>query len=124
MWLKKFKFWLTVGAIALISACGSQDSGGNDKSADLIAKSKTANIVNTSLLDSLAKLYPNGQMSEQQKAFAAKELMQNPAALRMTAPASSAINGQSASLSVAAQVATGISYSKHLIVWCIFFHHL
>lgn len=106
MWLRNFKIWLIALSVAFISACGSQDSG-SSTNAVLLANSKSANISNTSLLDSLAVLYPNGQMSEQQKALAAKELLQNPAALRKTAPASAAISGQSASGTVAAQVATG-----------------
>lgn len=106
MWFRNFKIWLLAMSIALISACGSQDSGGNSNAA-LLANGKSANTANTSLLDSLAVLYPNGQMSEQQKTFAAKELLQNPAALRKTAPASASISGQSASGTVAAQVATG-----------------
>ena len=106
MWFRNFKIWLLAMSIAFISACGSQDSGGNSNAA-LLANGKFANTANTSLLDSLAVLYPNGQMSEQQKTFAAKELLQNPAALRKTAPASASISGQSASGTVAAQVATG-----------------
>lgn len=106
MWFRNFKIWLVAFSIALISACGSQDSGSSTNAA-LPANSKAANNANTSLIDSLAVLYPNGQMSEQQKALAAKELLQNPAALRKTAPASTAIFGQSASGTVAAQVATG-----------------
>jgi sugar lactone lactonase YvrE len=106
MWLRNFKIWLVAFSIALISACGSQDSGSNADSA-FQANNKSSNIANTSLLDSLATLYPNGQMSEQQKTFAAKELLQNPAALRKTAPASASVSGQSSSGTVKAQVATG-----------------
>lgn len=106
MWLRNFKIWLVALSVALISACGSQDSGGS-ANAGLMANNKSASNANTSLLDSLAVLYPKGQMSEQQKTLAAKELLQNPAALRKTAPASAAISAQSSSRTVAAQVATG-----------------
>lgn len=108
MWLRNFKIWLVCLCMALISACGSQDSAGSSSAnAALQTSSKSANSANTSLLDSLAVLYPDGQMSEQQKALAAKELLQNPTALRMTAPASVSISGQSAFGTLAAQVATG-----------------
>jgi sugar lactone lactonase YvrE len=107
MQLRNFKIWLVALSIALISACGSQDSGSSSANAVSQTSSKSANIASTSLLDSLDILYPKGQMSEQQKALAAKELLQNPAALRKTAPASVSINSQSASSNVKAQVATG-----------------
>lgn len=107
MRFKNFKIWLVALSMALLSACGSQDSGSNSANAALQTSSKSASITNTSLLDSLAVLYPNGQMSEQQKTLATKELLQNPAALRKTAPASAAISGQSTSGTLTAQVATG-----------------
>lgn len=105
MQLKNFKIWLVALTIGIIGGCGSQDSGSGN--AALQANNKSANIANTSLTDSLAVLYPNGQMSEKQKDFAAKELLQNPAALQKTAPASASFNNQSASGNVQAQVATG-----------------
>jgi hypothetical protein len=111
MWFRNFKIWLVALSIALISACGSQDSADtNSANTALQTSSKSANIANianTNLLDSLAVLYPKGQMSEQQKTLAAKELLQNPAALRKTAPAPTSISAQSASGNVTAQVATG-----------------
>ena len=108
MRFRNFRIWLIALSIALISACGSQDTvGGNNGNSDLQASSKTVKTSNSSLLASLAALYPNGQMSEQQKAMAAKELAQNPAALRKTIPASASINSKSASVNVNAQLAVG-----------------
>lgn len=104
------KQWLISGFIVFLSACGPQETANTElanTNAALQASNKSANIGNRDLLDGLAALYPNGQMSEQQIALATKELKQNPAALRMTAPASTAISGQSSSGTIAAQVATG-----------------
>ena len=108
MWLRNFKIWLVALSIALISACGSQDSvDSSSANTALQTSSKSANIANTNLLDSLAVLYPKGQMSEQQKALATKELLQNPAALRKTAPSPMSASGQKESVSIESMVATG-----------------
>lgn len=94
------KLWLIYSFIALLSACGSQDSvntGLTDKNTALEA---TKNIADNAesinknsdsiLLASLAQLYPNGQLPKQRSDQAAQELSQNPTALLLTSAAPSA----------------------------------
>jgi Carboxypeptidase regulatory-like domain/Repeat of unknown function (DUF5648) len=87
--LQSLKVNLIILSIALISACGGQsnsDSGNNATSAtakQAASLESRMQAPNTSLRDSLANLYPSGQMTEQQKLQAASQLPQNPDALRM-----------------------------------------
>ncbi len=89
--------------ITLLTACGSQESSNTNITTDNAA-SKTANVIasaspsaqtDSGLLKSLAVLYPNGQLPADRAAQTAKERKQNPAALLLTAGASSRIAAQS-----------------------------
>lgn len=87
-------------AIALLSACGSQDESNTANSVlsaeNVAAKSAaspdTINVETPAdvarpvgLLISLAQKYPGGQLPAERSAQAAQELAQNPAALKLTA---------------------------------------
>ena len=77
-----------LGCVALLAACGSQVDDTSATAAKTSSQSITlANSSNSKLLASLAATYPDGQLSEQLKAQAVKELDQNPAALFTTAAA-------------------------------------
>ena len=87
--------------LSLITACGSQESLNTN---NLAAASKTANTHTSSsssgqtdsgLLQSLAVLYPNGQLPANRAAQASQDLSQNPAALKLTAETANAAKGQS-----------------------------
>lgn len=109
---KTIKHAFLLACTALLLACGAQEE------AVVTAKtsnqtSSSATVAQSSLLASLAATYPDGQLSEQQKAQAAKELAQNPAALRMTAAAPvigvasmSGLQSQSAGAMMNSQAAT------------------
>ena len=86
-------------AAALLSACGSQESANTDiaivnnnsKATKSVAIESVNTLVsNSSLLTSLAQLYPNGQLPAERVAQAAQELNQNPTALLLTSAAPSA----------------------------------
>jgi Protein of unknown function (DUF1566)/Repeat of unknown function (DUF5648) len=88
------KHWLIYSFIALLAACGSQEgvntyeAGVNNalpatKAAANSTVSPAENNANASpLLQSLAKLYPNGQLPADRVTQAASDLAQNPAALK------------------------------------------
>ena len=109
--------------IALLAACGSQESANFDKNIDNnmpvadvnIASTAPNNIANNTtntpekeqaapeskLLSSLAASYPGGQLPADRAAQATKDLAQNPAALKQTAPIqaqSTPIQAQSGSI--------------------------
>ena len=93
------RHWLIYTSIALLAACGAQESANTDKNTDAavvnIASTATINVANnaapaepssdTKLLTSLAATYPNGQLPAERAAQAAADLLQNPAALKLTA---------------------------------------
>lgn len=94
---------LTSGLISLLlvllSSCGGQNSPVASNSSTLIttaigldATGLNQTIAKVSLMDSLAKVYPNGQLPANRVAQAAKDLAQNPAALKLTAPAPTSTN--------------------------------
>ena len=89
--------------LSLLTACGSQESPNTN---NLAAASKTANTHTSSsssgqtdsgLLQSLAVLYPNGQLPANRAAQASQDLSQNPAALKLTAETATALKTQSTS---------------------------
>lgn len=82
---KTIKYALLLACTALLLACGSRVEESVDTAKTSNQTSSTAAVEQSSLLASLAATYPDGQLSEQQKAQAAKELAQNPAALFKTA---------------------------------------
>lgn len=86
-------------AFALLSACSGQsatDTAATDSSTGqnqaLSQSTSSTQPAQGNLLDSLAALYPNGQLPADRVAQAAKELAQNPAALRQTDQTSLATN--------------------------------
>ena len=115
---RSFKHLLICTSIALIAACGSQDSAVSDNNmpaafvniASTAPKNVAVNAENstpeaskeaTPLLSSLAANYPGGQLPADRAAAAAAQLAQNPAALKQTAPIqvqSLRIEAQSASI--------------------------
>lgn len=99
-----------IAMVATLSACGgqsSQDGSSASAAGATLQSSSQSAQANTSLLDSLAVLYPNGKMSAQQKVLAAKELSQNPAALRLSAPTPMLSGSQNESISFQSVAATG-----------------
>jgi hypothetical protein len=86
--LKYLKSVIVISSITLLAACSGQDNttgGSSVAGLGVQVKTETTNTDKMPLLDSLAALYPRGQMSDVQKQQAAIELGQNPAALRMKA---------------------------------------
>lgn len=86
--LKDLKNGFAILSIALLAACGGPDSATTNSTvatSGAQVKAQAAPAEKTTLLDSLAALYPRGQMSAVQKQQASVELAQNPAALRMKA---------------------------------------
>lgn len=89
--------------LALLSSCGGQNSpvasdGSTVKTVSGGVNTPATGLLTTkvSLKDSLAALYPNGQLPADRVAQAAKDLAQNPAVLHYTAPApTSKLQGQS-----------------------------
>ena len=93
------KHWLIYTSIALLAACGAQESTNTDKNTDAavinIASTATNNLADnaapaepssdTKLLTSLAATYPNGLLPAERAGQAAADLLQNPAALKLTA---------------------------------------
>lgn len=88
----------------LLASCGSQEGVNTDVATtnnSLTASKSIANNVeinakntNSSLLTSLAPLYPNGQLPANRVAQAVQELTQNPTALLLTSAAPSAVKQQ------------------------------
>ena len=86
-------------SITLLAACGSQDSANNDVAGvntaldvtKTVASSVDSGTQNTdaslgsSLINSLAQLYPNGQLPANRADQAAQDRAQTPAALKLTA---------------------------------------
>ena len=93
------KHLLIYTSIALLAACGAQESANTDKNTDAagvnIASTDTINVADnvvpvesssdTKLLTSLAATYLGGQLPAERAAQAAADLLQNPAALKLTA---------------------------------------
>lgn len=95
----KLKNGLISLLLVLLSSCGGQNSpvASNDStlkkaSAEQDATALKSSSTKVSLMESLAKLYPNGQLPANRATQAAKDLAQNPAALSLTAPAPTSTN--------------------------------
>ena len=80
--------------LVLLSSCGGQNSPVVSNSSQLTTPSTGSDAAalkptsgKVNLMESLAKLYPNGQLPAYRVTQAAKDLSQNPAALTFTAPA-------------------------------------
>jgi sugar lactone lactonase YvrE len=115
------KHLLLYTSIALIAACGSQESVNTDKStdlagvntasvasktvatqatetaADIAVASTSPKIPSKDLLTNLALAYPGGALPAERAAAAAAELAQNPAALKFNA-SSTTINSQAGAI--------------------------
>ena len=85
--------------LVLLSSCGGQNSPVASNSSQLTTPSTGSDAAalkstsgKVSLMESLAKLYPNGQLPAYRVTQAAKDLLQNPAALTLTAPAPTSTN--------------------------------
>jgi alpha-tubulin suppressor-like RCC1 family protein len=84
-------------SIALLTACGSQDGANTGVNiASEAPKLRAIESINTSantssLIISLTQLYPNGQLPSERAAQVAQALAQNPAALKLTANATPAL---------------------------------
>ena len=85
--------------LVLLSSCGGQNSPVASNSSQLKTPSTGSDAAalkptngKVSLMESLAKLYPNGQLPAYRVTQAAKDLSQNPAALTLTAPAPTSTN--------------------------------
>ena len=110
------KHWLIYTSIALLAACGSQESTNSDTKTPLTGvniASTAPDIVadntvpvepssDSKLLTSLATNYPNGQLPAKRVAQAAADLLQNPAALNITA--GNQISAQSQSIQAQSQL--------------------
>ena len=97
--MTNIKHLLIYTSIALLAACGAQESANTDKNTDAavvnIASTATNNVADNAapaepgsdskLLTSLAAVYPGGQLPAERAAQAAADLLQNPAALKLTA---------------------------------------
>ena len=102
--------------VALLTACGGQsttDTVTSDTTTKAVQTTQVSQTISTSssssgLLASLAVAYPNGQLPAANAAQAAKELAQNPAALKLTAQ-SAPITAQNTSAPIQAQ-ATAADY--------------
>ena len=105
--------------VALLTACGQSGtdtaSTAQQTSQTVSAASSTQSTQaasNSPLLQSLASVYPNGQLPAANAAQAAKELAQNPAALKITAqsaPQTTQVVAQSSNAPIQAQ-ATSADY--------------
>ena len=106
--------------VALLTACGGQsttDTVTSDTTTKAVQTTQVSQTISTSssssgLLASLAVAYPNGQLPAANAAQAAKELAQNPAALKITAqsaPQTTQGAAQSTSAPIQAQ-ATSADY--------------
>ena len=102
--MNNIKHCFIYSLIALLAACGSQDGSNTNTAitntaltaaksvANLAIKPADKNPDSSSLLQSLAQLYPNGQLPAERVSQAAQELSQNPTALLLTSAAPSATN--------------------------------
>lgn len=87
-------------SICVLAACSGQGSSGTS-SAELAGQNQARSVQqtqkteNTSLLTSLAKEYPNGQLPAERVAQAAKALSQNPSVFKNSASATSAATSAS-----------------------------
>ena len=107
--------------VALLTACGGQSTTDTASSPQKTTQTATNPAAQTAqatqssdLLASLAVTYPNGQLPAANSAQAAKELAQNPAALKLTAQsaplaAQNSLNAQSTGSPIQAQ-ATSADY--------------
>ncbi len=89
----KSKSILVLLSICILAACGGQgtsSTGSTELSTS--GNSQTQKTENTSLLASLAVLYPNGQLPAERATQAASDLAQNPAALKQTASITKALD--------------------------------
>lgn len=88
-------------ALALLTACGSQENANTNnlaaapKTANTITSTSSSGQTDSGLLQSLAALYPNGQLPANRAAQASLDFSQNPAALKLTAETANAAKGQS-----------------------------
>jgi Protein of unknown function (DUF1566)/Repeat of unknown function (DUF5648) len=117
IYFKKNTF-LSMMTVVLLTACGGQistDTVGSDTAAKAVQTTQANQISSLSpsgLLASLAVTYPNGQLPAANDAQAAKELAQNPAALKITAqsaPQTTQVAAQSTNAPIQAQ-ATSADY--------------
>jgi Domain of unknown function (DUF5011)/Repeat of unknown function (DUF5648) len=90
--VKKFTACLAGIALTLLTACGDPsatdaltNSGTNNQTSQTLSFITPGQTSSTNLLDSLAVLYPNGQLPANRSAQASEDLSQNPAALKLTA---------------------------------------
>ena len=112
--IKKFTACLAGIALTLLTACGGQSttdtlttSGATSQTSQTLSSTANGQTNATKLLDSLAVLYPNGQLPANRTAQAAIDLGQNPAALKLTAETATTAKGQStANTPIAAQAVT------------------
>jgi Repeat of unknown function (DUF5648) len=78
-----------IGGLALLASFGSSSSEANLTVAEVRAKQVAAlDETRVGLMESLAKLYPNGKLPVDQQIAASKLLMQNPSVFRSNATAS------------------------------------
>lgn len=89
---KAYKVWLATLFVAFLAACSGQEAVTTDASSGSQSTTQTAQSTSSSLLDSLAMLYPNGQLPAERTAQAANELSQNPSVLTLTAKTASTAN--------------------------------
>ena len=86
-------------SFALLTACGGQSgiesAASNTSSSAASAAAQNQSVQSSSLLSSLALLYPNGQLPASNVTQAAYELAQNPAAVKLTAETSQAASATS-----------------------------
>ncbi len=107
--------FLAMLTVALLTACGqstTDTASSTPQQINLAASSTQPSQANASspLLQSLAAVYPNGQLPAASAAQAAKELAQNPAALKITTQsAPSQLSAQSTNAPIQAQ-ATSADY--------------
>ena len=104
--IKKFTACCAIITLTFLTACSDQSA------TDTLTNGGTSSQASsTKLLDSLALLYPDGQLPAERTAQASLDLSQNPAALKLTAETANADKGQSttntASTPIAAQAEIG-----------------
>ena len=107
--MTNIKHLLIYTSIALLAACGAQESANTDKNAALSGDNITSTAINNvatqatdttvvgtspkrDLLANLALAYPGGVLPTERAAAAAEQLSQNPAALKFNAGSATAAN--------------------------------
>ncbi len=111
--IKKITACLAGIALTLLTACGGQSttdtlttSGATNQTSQTLSSTANGRTNATKLLDSLAVLYPNGQLPANRAAQASQDLSQNPAALKLTAETVTAAEGQNTTNTTKAHVTT------------------